>query len=624
MNKPAARVVVELVGRGWDQVKSPLYRNAIFIMLTSVISSGLGFFFWLIVANKYAKEDLGAAVTLFQTLGFIGALGNLGIGIGLIRYMGETEDKGKMINAGLTLCGVVTLALCLLFLVLLPVILPDLAFVLNDLLYVLTLVVCPVALGLAPVLDSVTIAVRRADLQTWRLTIFAVLKIPVALIVVTIPFLQGRAGIFLSLALSFGVSVAVLGFVLLPRTLSGYRPKPDFQFRATRPILRFSLSNYVAIAIGSAGALLPTPLIYGVLGPYDGPKNAAYFYVALIVASLLYIIPGAAFTSFYAEASQTNTDRRRGERQAILFSLLLLISAIAGMWLFSDWMLRLFGDPTYADEAVTPLRILTVASIPAFLTLAEVFIAIPGPASPVDRPFQPIGLSMHILLVFSLLFLSVFQQTKDATLAALLVAVSLASLVRVFSLAVPRFDFVASPEMNLLNTIPWLALVSIPLLVSVAAVAYVQRLGPRDLGLLVRPVREVPLQFPVAMTGIPLGRLEYAILRPAPWIPSDSLGWLLGGAVVIFLATGLSEELIFRGILLRRAVEALGGRSGLLYVTAIFASLHIFFLSGFDLLFVFGVGLFYGFVALKTKNLWRVILSHSLGNVILYLVAPFH
>ena len=260
----------------------------------------------------------------------------------------------------------------------------------------------------------------------------------------------------------------------------------------------------------------------------------------------------------------------------------------------------------------------------ALVTLAEIFIAIPGPASPVDRPFQPIGLSIHILLVFSLLFLSVFQQTKDSTLAALLVAVSLASLVRVFSLAVPRFPFFASPEISPLNTIPWLALVSIPLLVSVAAVAYVQRLGPRDLGLLVRRAREVPLQFVVAMTGIPLGRLEYAILRPGPWIPPDSLGWLLGGAVVIFLATGLSEELIFRGILLRRAVEALGGRSGLLYVTAIFASLHIFFLSGFDLLFVFGVGLFYGFVALKTKNLWGVILSHSLGNVILYLVAPFH
>src|SRR5204862_8037325 len=102
----------------------------------------------------------------------------------------------------------------------------------------------------------------------------------------------------------------------------------------------------------------------------------------------------------------------------------------------------------------------------ALVTLAEIFIAIPGPASPVDRPFQPIGLSMHILLVFSLLFLSVFQQTKDATLAALIVAVSLASLVRVVSLGVPRFTFVACPEMNLLNTIPCVALVATPLLVS--------------------------------------------------------------------------------------------------------------------------------------------------------------
>jgi membrane protease YdiL (CAAX protease family) len=41
-------------------------------------------------------------------------------------------------------------------------------------------------------------------------------------------------------------------------------------------------------------------------------------------------------------------------------------------------------------------------------------------------------------------------------------------------------------------------------------------------------------------------------------------------------------------------------------------------------MFVFAVGLFYGFVVLNTKNLWGAILSHSLGNVMLYLVAPFH
>src|SRR5437660_1166438 len=229
MNNARDRVV-QLVGRGWDQVKGSLYRNAIFIMLTSVISSGLGFFFWLVIGNAYDKNDVGSAIVLFQTLGFIGTLGSLGIGVGLIRYLPETKDQTTLLNARLTISGVATVVLGLAFL-----------------------------------------------------------------------------------------------------------------------------------------ALLLTPLIYDVLGPIQGPPNAAYFYIALIVASLLYIIPGSAFTSFYAEASQKNMDRRRGERDAILLSVGLLIPAIAAMWFFSGPMLRLFGDPAYADQAVTPLRILSFASIPVFI-----------------------------------------------------------------------------------------------------------------------------------------------------------------------------------------------------------------------------------------------------------------
>src|SRR5256886_16887444 len=75
----------------------------------------------------------------------------------------------------------------------------------------------------------------------------------------------------------------------------------------------------------------------------------------------------------------------------------------------------------------------------ALVTLAEVFISIPGPASPADSPFQPIGLSMHILLVFSFLFLSVFQRTKNDTLAALLDEVCSQCLVCACSVAVRRY-----------------------------------------------------------------------------------------------------------------------------------------------------------------------------------------
>lgn len=260
----------------------------------------------------------------------------------------------------------------------------------------------------------------------------------------------------------------------------------------------------------------------------------------------------------------------------------------------------------------------------AAVIVAEVLVAVPGGAAGDDRPFQPIGLGMHLFLVFSLLFLSVFLHPRDAALASLLIASSLASLVRVISLATPRFSVVpGSLPTDTQNTIPWLALVSVPLLASVIAVAYVQGLRPRDLGLAFSGGKEVPMQAAIALTGLPLGLVEFAILTPRAWIAELALGPVVVGALVIFLATGLSEELVFRGILLKGAVQGLGEKRGLLYVTAIFASLHIFFLSGVDLAYVFGVGLFYGFAVLKTRNLWGVIVSHSLGNVVLYLIAPF-
>src|SRR5437879_8785122 len=140
MNNARDRVV-QLVGRGWDQVKGSPYRTGLFIILTCVISSGLGFVFWLVSGNAYDKNDVGSAIVLFQTLGFIGTLGSLGIGVGLIRYLPETKDQTALVNAGLTISGVVTLVLGLAFLALLPLVLPNLAFVLQFPLYIATILV---------------------------------------------------------------------------------------------------------------------------------------------------------------------------------------------------------------------------------------------------------------------------------------------------------------------------------------------------------------------------------------------------------------------------------------------------------------------------------------------------
>src|SRR3989304_4736950 len=71
-----------------------------------------------------------------------------------------------------------------------------------------------------------------------------------------------------------------------------------------------------------------------------------------------------------------------------------------------------------------------------------------------------------------------------------------------------------------------------------------------------------------------LGVAEDFLRRPEGWIasPADLAAFAVGTAV-IFTATGISEEIIFRGILLKRAIEGLGERRGLLFVSLAFTAL---------------------------------------------------
>ena len=90
---------------------------------------------------------------------------------------------------------------------------------------------------------------------------------------------------------------------------------------------------------------------------------------------------------------------------------------------------------------------------------------------------------------------------------------------------------------------------------------------------------------------------------------------MLGTAVFVV-------ALIVRGVLLRAAVGALGGW-GIVYVAVLVAILHLGFLSWVDIIFVFAIALFFGWVVKKTGSLLGVTLSHGIINIILFVVAPF-
>ena len=366
--EPSRGRVQRFASAAWKEAKGPLYRNAIFLMISSIVGLGLGFVFTIIVLRLYNESDVGYALTLVNTLSFFGATATLGLGVGLIRFLPESESPTTLVNTTLSIAGALAAILALVFAAGIPFWLPALSFVLETPIYIVAVVVTAMLYAFAPLLDQAAVAVRRADVATLRTVVFAVTKIPLPLLFaiwLTGP-LGGRLGVFLSITLAFGISVVVSAFVLLPRVIRGYRPAPRLSRSRLRPMFRFSMGNGAAGIIGSAAVLLQSALILSTLSGAEA-DSVAHFYAATILAGLLYIIPGATMTSFFAEASQVNARRRRDERMAIVLSLGLLIPGIIGMWILAPWLLGLFNRPGYVTAATTPLRVLGLASIPVFL-----------------------------------------------------------------------------------------------------------------------------------------------------------------------------------------------------------------------------------------------------------------
>ncbi len=192
----------------------------------------------------------------------------------------------------------------------------------------------------------------------------------------------------------------------------------------------------------------------------------------------------------------------------------------------------------------------------------------------------------------------------------LLLSLALVPLVRIISLSMPLANI---PQ------VWWYPIIYAPLVVATVMVMRVSGYKIAQVGL---TLGKLPVQLVVALTGFAFGIVEYLILAPEAMIAELTWQTIWLPAIIFLICTGFVEEFIFRGVLQHSAVEAFGGR-GIIYVSLLFAILHMGFLSWIDIAFVFAVALFFGWVVKKTGSLLGVTLSHGITNAVLYLVAPF-
>ena len=219
-----------------------------------------------------------------------------------------------------------------------------------------------------------------------------------------------------------------------------------------------------------------------------------------------------------------------------------------------------------------------------------------------------LGLPLHGLILLALLFQSsLINKTHQRRF---LLTLSLAPLIRLISLLMP---------LKLIPTIYWYVVVALPLFVTVFLISRIGGITRQMNGLV---FSAFPLQVLVSLSGLVLGYVEYVILRPAPLISTFrwELIWL--PALILLVFTGLLEELIFRGLMQSTALPYLG-RYAILYVSVIFAVLHLGYRSILDFFFVFFVALFFGYIVKRSGSILGVTVAHGLINIMLFLIFPF-
>src|SRR5205809_304042 len=351
--------MVRFVGRAWDQVKSPLYRNAFYIMLAYVVGQALGLVFWVVAYRFYTSNDAGYAIAMLNTLTFLAGVATLGMPVALIRFLPEMANPSALVNSVMTVSGAIVFVLSLAFIVGLPIWAPGLVVQFWRPEYVPIVVVTAVAYTFGPILDQAAIAARRADLYLWRIVIFSVTKVPLPLVfALWLGAALGQIrvlGIYMSWSNAYGVSVLAAAFVFIPHAIKGYRPTPRFSRERLRPMFGFSLGNWAAAVIGSAGTLLLPLLIINTLRtnplgitPSD---STAVFYAATVVAS----IPIFLNTIF-----GTRVRIRKQVTPLIVSAAILTAATLVLGYLFLTWfgLLGLAWAVVIGNAASTPYLLL--------------------------------------------------------------------------------------------------------------------------------------------------------------------------------------------------------------------------------------------------------------------------
>ncbi len=336
-------------------LQEPLIRNSFFIMASSFIAAGFGFFFWMIATQLYSQADVGVATALMSSVGLLILISRLGLDQSVIRFF-PSRDKNRVLGTAILVPTAVALGAGLIFIAVVDVVSPELTIVRT--IAPLYLVILGVY-STTWVLEGAFNALRKSE-HYFALNLLYGSRI---LFLVPLVFL-GATGIFGAYGLSFVLGL-FLALILLARC--SVRPAPGVDRTFLREAWQFSAGAYLAGILMSAPNMVIPIMVLNVLGA----ESTANYYITYAIVSILFMIPYAFSTSLFVEGSHGG-EMKRSVLRTLASMFALLVPAIIALTLFGEQILNLFGKDYV--EGMALLRVLALSAL--FVSICQTFISI--------------------------------------------------------------------------------------------------------------------------------------------------------------------------------------------------------------------------------------------------------
>lgn len=340
-----------------------LYRNSLYLMISTFSMSVFGFFFWIICARLYTTKQIGLATTLISITVLITSFSLLGFNSSLIRYLPKAPNKNAIINTVFTLVTLASLVFGIIYLIGIPWFSPRLLFILHSPLYRVLFVAGMVIFAVNSVSDSVFIAYRATVYIVVYNFLFSLVKLVVPIFLVSL----GALGIY-SAVIAGSLTAFACTLFFLGRYFQ-YQPAVTINSAIIRETARFTFGNYIAGFLSGLPQLILPIIITNKLGAHE----SAYFYMSFMIANLIYIIPQSATKSLFAESSHTELELMVHVKKSIRITALILIPAVLIGLIAGKYILLVFGKD-YSVEGLRFLQILLVSSV--FMTIKSIGTAV--------------------------------------------------------------------------------------------------------------------------------------------------------------------------------------------------------------------------------------------------------